>query len=57
MSQHIVPTEDSIGHELNTSCPCEPARDYKRREDGTTGWVVTHHALDGRGTDQKITEE
>lgn len=51
MSQHITPAEDSFMHGFE-DCECGPDVRRERREDGTYGWVYTHHALTGPGAGQ-----
>jgi len=48
MSQHVVPVGDLIEHELTDDCPCGPRSEAVKRDDGSYGWVVVHHSLDGR---------
>lgn len=43
---HVVPIDDIISH--IPDCPCGPTPEPIRRDDGSTGWVVTHHSLDNR---------
>ena len=43
----VWPIEDLVDHEPY-GCVCGPTPQPVRRDDGSTGWVVTHHALDGR---------
>lgn len=44
---HVTPAADLIQH-TDTDCPCGPATEPVPRDDGTIGWLVTHHSLDGR---------
>jgi hypothetical protein len=44
---HVVPLGDLIEHQEN-DCPCGPTTHPVMREDGSNGWVITHHSLDGR---------
>lgn len=44
---HVLPLEDLIGHEA-ADCVCGPDVEPIPREDGSMGWLVTHHSLDGR---------
>ena len=44
---HVVPLNDLIEHEP-TNCPCGPTMEAVFRDDGSNGWLVTHHSLDGR---------
>ncbi len=46
---HVVPLNDLITHDTDGApCPCGPATEAVFRDDGTNGWLVTHHSLDGR---------
>ena len=46
---HVAPVDDHIAHDLNTDdCICGPTQEPVTRNDGTTGWIVIHHSLDGR---------
>jgi hypothetical protein len=47
-SAHVVPRDDAIDHDTNDECICIPRSDPVTRVDGSVGWVVVHHALDGR---------
>ena len=44
---HVIPENDLICH-IAEDCPCGPLTDPVRREDGSYGWVLVHHSLDGR---------
>lgn len=44
---HVVPVNDLIDH-LDEDCPCGPTVEAVFRDDGSNGWLVTHHSLDGR---------
>lgn len=44
---HIVPMGDLVEH-LHTDCPCGPTDVPVERDDGSIGWYVRHHSLDGR---------
>ncbi len=48
MSLHVVPVGDLIEHETTDDCLCGPRSEPVVREDGSYGWVVVHHSLDGR---------
>ena len=48
MTFHVLPKNDLIGHETDEDCPCGPTVVAVKREDGSVGWVVAHHSLDGR---------
>lgn len=45
---HVVPCDDLIHHALTDECACGPTCEPVPRDDGTFGWVYTHHSLDGR---------
>lgn len=48
----VVPRDDLIAHDEDDmtgyKCVCGPKVEAAKREDGSIGWVVVHHALDGR---------
>lgn len=46
---HVYPTADLIEHDTDGGdCMCGPTTEAVQRDDGSYGWVVTHHSLDGR---------
>lgn len=46
---HVYPTRDLIEHETDGGdCVCGPTTEPVARDDGSIGWLVTHHSLDGR---------
>lgn len=46
---HTYPVDDLIDHETDGGdCICGPTVEAVFRRDGTNGWHVTHHSLDGR---------
>jgi hypothetical protein len=45
---HVKPVGDLIEHESTEECVCGPATEAVFRDDGSTGWMVVHHSLDGR---------
>lgn len=48
-SVHVWPDSDLIDHDLDgDNCVCGPTTDPVKRDDGSVGWVIVHHALDGR---------
>lgn len=47
-SMHVVPNGDLIDHPAADDCPCGPTADPVKRSDGSVGWVMVHHSLDGR---------
>ena len=44
---HVEPINDLIEH-LDEDCPCGPETEPVPREDGSIGWLIIHHSLDGR---------
>lgn len=44
---HVEPVNDLIEH-TDQDCVCGPDVEAVFREDGTNGWLITHHSLDGR---------
>ena len=49
MIVHTYPVADLIEHLTDGGdCPCGPTTEPVQREDGTFGWHVLHHSLDGR---------
>lgn len=49
---HIVPVGDLIEH-TETDCICGPRTEAVFRDDGSNGWIVVHHSLDGRETRER----
>jgi len=46
---HVLPVTDLIEHEdTGDACPCGPRTEPVPADDGSIGWIVVHHALDGR---------
>jgi hypothetical protein len=46
---HVLPVGDLIEHEdEGEDCPCGVTVDPVQRDDGSYGWVIIHHSLDGR---------
>jgi len=46
---HTYPTRDLIEHDTDGGdCICGAATEPVPRDDGSMGWLVTHHSLDGR---------
>lgn len=47
---HVVPCADLVEHNTNTEegCICGPDQIPIERPDGSMGWYVLHHSLDGR---------
>ena len=51
---HVTPIDDLIEHiEEEDDCPCGPEVEPVPREDGSFGWLITHHSLDGREFKEK----
>jgi hypothetical protein len=45
---HVTPCHDMIEHELTDDCACGPTTEPVTAEDGSVGWLLIHHSLDGR---------
>ena len=48
---HVTPTADLVGHDTSTAepdCVCRPEVRPASQEDGSMGWLLVHHSLDGR---------
>lgn len=47
---HTYPTRDLVEHdtEHGGDCICGPSVEAVFSEDGSNGWHVVHHSLDGR---------
>lgn len=46
---HTYPVADLIEHDTDGGdCICGPTVEPVMREDGSNGWHVLHHSLDGR---------
>lgn len=51
----VTPINDLIDHEeFSEDCVCGPTIEPVKRDDGSVGWVLTHHSLDGRETDDLL---
>lgn len=44
---HVEPRDDLIVH-THDMCPCTPTVTLVPQPDGTNGYIITHHSLDGR---------
>lgn len=46
---HVYPLADLIEHDTQgDECVCGPTSEPVERDDGTMGWLLVHHSLDGR---------
>jgi hypothetical protein len=46
---HVRPVNDLVEHNTDGSdCACGPRTEPVQRDDGSYGWLVVHHSLDGR---------
>lgn len=48
---HVAPVGDLIEHNTATreaECVCGPETRAVKAEDGSMGWLIVHHSLDGR---------
>jgi hypothetical protein len=49
MIVHTYPVNDLVAHLTDgQDCPCGPTTEPVERVDGSFGWHVIHHSLDGR---------
>lgn len=52
---NVMPINDSDGvfqHDLDETCICGPRIEPVPRDDGSMGWLYTHHSLDGREAEE-----
>ena len=48
-TRHTYPVADLIEHVVDGGdCWCGPTTEPVSRDDGSMGWLVIHHSLDGR---------
>ena len=50
-TRHVHPADDGIEHDTSTSepdCLCGPEVRPAPGADGSMGWLIVHHSLDGR---------
>lgn len=52
--QHVVPINDLVEHTEHVDCVCGPTVEPVKREDGSVGYVVIHHSLDGRERQERL---
>jgi hypothetical protein len=46
---HVYPLGDLVCHDTDgDGCVCGPRIEPVPRDDGSMGWLITHHSLDGR---------
>jgi hypothetical protein len=48
---HVTPLCDLVVHDTSTAepdCVCGPEVRPAAQEDGSVGWLLVHHSLDGR---------
>lgn len=46
---HVFPVDDLVEHDTDGGeCVCGPRTEPVPREDGSIGWLIRHHSLDGR---------
>lgn len=47
----VTPIADLVDHDTSTTepdCVCGPEVRPNAQDDGSTGWLLVHHSLDGR---------
>lgn len=52
---HVTPIGDLVGHDTSTAeadCVCGPEVRPVTDDDGSIGWLLVHHSLDGREREQ-----
>jgi hypothetical protein len=49
---HIEPVGDTVEHEVY-DCACGPTTEPVKAADGSVGWLVVHHSLDGRELEEE----
>jgi len=58
MTVHVYPSRDLIKHDTDGGdCICGPDTEAVMRNDGSTGWLITHHSLDGREKNELTTNQ
>ena len=48
---HVTPTDDLVDHDTSSAepdCACGPEVRPVTHDDGSIGWQLVHHSLDGR---------
>jgi len=51
---HTYPVNDLISHDTDGSdCLCGPETEAVPADDGSFGWLISHHSLDGRELQEK----
>lgn len=48
---HVAPLRDLVAHDTSTAepdCVCGPEVRPVTQDDGSMGWLLVHHSLDGR---------
>jgi hypothetical protein len=54
-SVHVEPIGDLVDHEV-LDCVCGPKTEPVVADDGSIGWLITHHSLDGRENSERSGE-
>ena len=47
---HVTPTDDLVDHDTSSAepdCVCGPEVKPVTHDDGSVGWLLVHHSLDG----------
>lgn len=53
---HVLPVDDLIKHDATgDECACGPDTEPVKRDDGSIGWLIKHHSLDGRELNEEQT--
>lgn len=52
---HVYPENDLVEHDTGgADCLCGPITEAVPRDDGSFGWLVVHHSLDGRESREEL---
>ena len=52
---HVHPLDDLVSHDTSSGgdCVCVPTAEPVMRDDGSAGWLMVHHSLDGRELEEQ----
>jgi hypothetical protein len=50
---HVIPLGDLMEHEVSEECACVPRARIVALADGSDGWLLVHHSLDGREASER----
>lgn len=55
-AEHVIPIGDLIDHDTDEDCACGPTAEPVERVDGSVGWLMIHHSLDGREQEESTVD-